>query len=191
MLETPRGSPYFLGMTPSLRRDTAIARLPLVAGVALAAAFFIQVPTAFAACGGQVLTSHNESAVALAQRCGTTVFDLKMANPQLNMNKPLSGVQVDIPSNKPKQYIPEAIDKGVPPASSVLGPVPHSHNPIRPMNYRPSTVGETSYIVRSGDTLSAIAGRNGVPLQHLMAANPGIEPRRLQVGDRLTIPVTD
>lgn len=188
MLETPRGSPYFLGMETSLRRDTAMVRLQLAAGAALAAAFFVQVPTAFAACGGQVLTSHNESAVALAQRCGTTVFDLKMANPQLNMNKPLSGVQVDIP--QPKQYIPEAIDKGAPPASSVLGPVPHSHVQIRPMNYRRST-DAGSYTIRSGDTLSAIAARNGVPLESLVAANPGIEPRMLQVGDRLTIPVVD
>lgn len=162
--------------------------LPLFAAAVTSGFVLFQAP-AFAACGGQVLTSYSESPVALAQRCGTTVQDLRMANPGLNLNKPLTGVQVDIPSNKPKRYIPEAIDKGAPPASSVLGPVPHSHAPIRPMAYRPGD--DASYTIRSGDTLGAIADRNGVALDNLIAANPGVDPRRLRVGGRLVIPAID
>ena len=44
------------------------------------------------------------------------------------------------------------------------------------------------YSVQSGDTLSQIAETYGIGLSQLMAANPGINPRRLQIGKRLTIP---
>jgi LysM repeat protein len=39
-----------------------------------------------------------------------------------------------------------------------------------------------------GDTLGKIAKRNGVTLSALKAANPGVEPTKLKVGQKLTIP---
>lgn len=45
-----------------------------------------------------------------------------------------------------------------------------------------------SYTIRAGDTLSAVAARCGVSLDALMAANPGIEPRRLAVGQAVALP---
>lgn len=45
-----------------------------------------------------------------------------------------------------------------------------------------------SYSVVQGDTLSGIAQRNGVTLDALLAANPGISPSALVVGTRLVIP---
>ena len=45
-----------------------------------------------------------------------------------------------------------------------------------------------TYVVKSGDTLDGIARRNGVTLAELEAANPGLEPRRLQVGQEIAIP---
>ena len=44
------------------------------------------------------------------------------------------------------------------------------------------------YRVAKGDTLARIAKRSGVPLSELVAANPGVDPRRLQVGQVLKIP---
>jgi LysM repeat protein len=46
-----------------------------------------------------------------------------------------------------------------------------------------------TYIVRQGDTLSGIAERFGVPLDDLIAANPGASPTALTVGTTLNIPV--
>lgn len=43
--------------------------------------------------------------------------------------------------------------------------------------------------VSSGETLSHIARRYGIPLRDLEAANPGLNPRRLQIGQRLTVPI--
>jgi membrane-bound lytic murein transglycosylase D len=43
--------------------------------------------------------------------------------------------------------------------------------------------------VVSGETFTHIARRYGVPLSELRAANPGVVPRRLQIGQRVTVPV--
>jgi hypothetical protein len=45
-----------------------------------------------------------------------------------------------------------------------------------------------TYIVKPGDTFSSIARRNGIPLEALQAANPGIPPSALSVGIKLVIP---
>jgi len=42
--------------------------------------------------------------------------------------------------------------------------------------------------VAKGDILARIARRSGVPLSELVTANPGVDPRRLQVGQVLKIP---
>jgi murein DD-endopeptidase MepM/ murein hydrolase activator NlpD len=44
------------------------------------------------------------------------------------------------------------------------------------------------YTVVAGDTLSSIAKRNGISLEALLAANPGISPTALSVGTKLVIP---
>lgn len=46
-----------------------------------------------------------------------------------------------------------------------------------------------TYTVRQGDTLSGIAARFNVPLDDLLAANPGVSPTALTVGMTLSIPV--
>jgi len=45
-----------------------------------------------------------------------------------------------------------------------------------------------TYAVRHGDTLDAIAKRNGVSVSTLMAANAGVSPRRLKIGSQICIP---
>jgi LysM repeat protein len=45
-----------------------------------------------------------------------------------------------------------------------------------------------TYAVVKGDTLSSIAQRNGVSLEALLAANPGVSPTTLSVGTKLIIP---
>ncbi|HEY5271580.1 MAG TPA: LysM peptidoglycan-binding domain-containing protein [Anaerolineales bacterium] len=45
-----------------------------------------------------------------------------------------------------------------------------------------------TYTVVQGDTLNGIAGRYGVTLEALLAANPGLQPAALSVGTTLIIP---
>jgi tetratricopeptide (TPR) repeat protein len=47
-----------------------------------------------------------------------------------------------------------------------------------------------SHTVKSGETPTAIAKKYGVPLESLLAANPRLEPRRMRVGQVLSVPGT-
>lgn len=50
------------------------------------------------------------------------------------------------------------------------------------------TQADGSYVVKSGDGLAKIAKSLGVSLQALEAANPGVDSRKLKVGQKLNVP---
>ena len=49
-----------------------------------------------------------------------------------------------------------------------------------------TTVG--SYTIQPGDNFAKIAEQYGVSLQALLDANPGVDPRRLQIGQSIVLP---
>jgi LysM repeat protein len=51
-----------------------------------------------------------------------------------------------------------------------------------------TAVGAGTYTVQRGDTLSAIATTYGTTVQAIVAANPGLNPSVLQVGQQLVLP---
>lgn len=51
---------------------------------------------------------------------------------------------------------------------------------------RPKTTAKT-YVVKSGDTLVSIAHRTGVPVVHLLALNPEVDPQILIAGQTLKL----
>jgi LysM repeat protein len=46
------------------------------------------------------------------------------------------------------------------------------------------------YVIAKGDTLGAIARRNSISFKTLMDANPGVNPRKLKIGQKLQIPAS-
>jgi LysM repeat protein len=48
----------------------------------------------------------------------------------------------------------------------------------------------TEYVVVKGDSFAKIAKKNGVSVKAIEAANPGIEPTKLKVGQKLSIPAS-
>lgn len=46
----------------------------------------------------------------------------------------------------------------------------------------------TTYAIEAGDTLNKVAGDLGVDLQALLDANPGVDPRRLRIGQEIKVP---
>jgi LysM repeat protein len=50
----------------------------------------------------------------------------------------------------------------------------------------PKTTAKT-YVVKGGDTLVAIAHRTGVPVVHLLALNPEVDPQILIAGETLKL----
>ena len=46
----------------------------------------------------------------------------------------------------------------------------------------------TEYKIAKGDTLSGIASRNGVTISAIQQANPGLDPRKLKIGQTIKVP---
>lgn len=67
------------------------------------------------------------------------------------------------------------------PADSLRGETPSTLPDVQPQPVR-------THQVQSGETPYSIARKYGVKLDTLMAANPGLNPKRMQVGQRLNIP---
>jgi len=45
-----------------------------------------------------------------------------------------------------------------------------------------------AYTIKSGDTFARLSGRFGVPVRAIEEANPGVDPRRLRIGQKVFIP---
>jgi LysM repeat protein len=75
---------------------------------------------------------------------------------------------------------------GAPGAPMAAPPIQPTPIPATPPP-APET-GTREYAIASGDTLGAIARKNGVSLKALMDANAGVNPRKLHVGQKIQIP---
>jgi LysM repeat protein len=53
-----------------------------------------------------------------------------------------------------------------------------------------STSGRKQHKVESGESPSSIARRYGVPVNSLLQANPGLDPRRMRIGQVLNLPAS-
>src|SRR5438105_2091609 len=70
--------------------------------------------------------------------------------------------------------------------SSLPSTAPSNLPPVVDIN--PTTAAPTDYPIVAGDSYSKIATKFHVSVSALMAANPGVEPTRLQVGKKIKIP---
>ena len=73
----------------------------------------------------------------------------------------------------------------------VTQPLPPVQPPVQPpvaAPVAPPAATGTEYVIASGDTLGAIAHRNGLSLKALLEANPGVNPKKLKVGQKVQIP---
>ena len=85
-----------------------------------------------------------------------------------------------------------AIDTNVPPPMVVASnavPVPPPVVPpvVVPPTEPPAAAG-AEYTIVTGDTLAKIAKKNGVTVKAIETANPGVDPKKLKPGKKLTIP---
>ncbi len=88
---------------------------------------------------------------------------------------------------------PPAVDTNVPPP--MPPPVAPSNTVVAPPPLPPVTPDVaagpgTDYVVVQGDTLAKIAKAHGVTVKALEAANPGVDPKKLKIKQKLTIPAS-
>ena len=110
-------------------------------------------------CGASYRVVRGDTMTAIARRCGSSVAAIARASGVANPNRILVGQRLVIPGH----------------ADAV-----RSH--VRP---RPSAA---SYAMARGDTLFSLARWANVSLASLMAVNPGIDPHRIEIGDRVRLP---
>ena len=118
-----------------------------------------------ARCPGQVGVAYGQTLGSIAQSCGTNIEALKQVNPGLNEQTLQNGTFLNVP--RPALPTPPVEFRG---------------------NQRIVQPARRPYIIRAGDTLSAIAQGFGVSVPELQEVNPGLQPDRLRIGQPLHIP---
>ena len=120
-----------------------------------------------------VLAIHGIGLLALLmQGCKKEPEQTPVADQTTNAN-PVEAVAPPVPP----------VDTNPPPAMTPTNPAP-----VAVDNSTPAAPQPTEYKVVQGDTFSTIAKKFHVSLNALMAANPGAEPTKLQIGQALHIP---
>ncbi|MFM8733122.1 MAG: LysM peptidoglycan-binding domain-containing protein [Phycisphaerales bacterium] len=97
-----------------------------------------------------------------------------------------AGSTANASPTSPKPVVPTG-------TTTATGPVPTNFDPrtVVADPAMPATAGSRSYVIKSGDTLEAIARAqlgDGQKWRQLASANPGINPNNLKVGQSITIP---
>lgn len=98
-----------------------------------------------------------------------------------------------VPQEEIERLNPEVIRGITPPGRRTVLRVPPGTGAAFEENYAKIPPSErvtfVEHRVARGETLSHIARRYGVRLDDLRAANPRVQPRRLQIGQRITVPI--
>jgi len=129
-----------------------------------------------------------DTLAGIAARFNLSLDDLLAANPgldpaQLGVGDAVrlpEGVDANAPTPSPESET-EATPTEEPPPPEPTSTPPPAPSPT------PSSLGQT-YTVQSGDIPETIAARFGITTEALLAANPGVNPNNLQVGQVLIIP---
>jgi LysM repeat protein len=97
------------------------------------------------------------------------------------------------PTNHPVAQTPQSQPQAEPvrsaPVVQTQAPLSHAQaqNPGTLPRVSPRT-GTRTYTVQAGDTMAAISRKFNVKLDSLVAANPGVDARRLRTGQTVNIP---
>ena len=103
-----------------------------------------------------------ETIYGIAKANNTTVDAIKKANPNLDINKVISGQKINLPVSAAKT---DTFQK----TTSVQA--------------KPN-----SYTIKKGDTLEKVAQQYFIPIEDLKAANKGVNPSKLSIGQNIKIP---
>jgi LysM repeat protein len=93
------------------------------------------------------------------------------------------------PATAPNPIVaPLSANAGSPPPVHIASPPPGGSSQNHPVHSTPTKPILGTHTVAAGETAVRVARRYGITLDALLAANPGLEPRRMHVGQVLNIP---
>lgn len=138
-----------------------------------------------------------DTLAGIASQFGVSLDDLRTANPGINASALTVGATVKLPSgtaaatppappptNTPA---PPPADTPVPPPADTPAPPPVD-TPAPPAATPTAAAAGQTYTVQAGDIPVTIAQKFGITVEALLAANPGLDPRDMHVGDVVNIP---
>lgn len=147
------------------------------------ALFLAPVPAqAGGACGGTYIVDSGDTLSSIASKCGTTVSAITTANP--GVADPLkAGQSLKLPSGTNTGSVTSSIVSTDSTGSTT------TYVDYTPTYYTTPTYNNGTYVVRYGDTFSAIASRFGLSTYELWGANPQVwNINYLYAGQVLYIP---
>ncbi len=135
-----------------------------------------------------------DTLAGIASQFGVSLGDLRAANPGINASALSVGATVKLPSGTSAATTPSA-----PPPTDTPAPPPPANTPVPPPAGTPTPAppaatptaasgGQQKYTVQAGDIPVTIAQKFGITVEALLAANPGLDPRNMHVGDVVIIP---
>ena len=98
-------------------------------------------------------------------------------------NAVASNAPQTLAQNPPLASAPQPMSTSAPVVQPQPVPVPIPA-PVAPV----ASTESREYTIAKGDTLGALAKKNGISLKTLLAANPGVDPKKLKVGQKVQIP---
>ena len=142
--------------------------------------------------GSTYVIKSGDTLAAIASRFGVSIDDLETVNPGINAQNLHAGDSLRLPSGtaaQPTAAAPTAApptQAPAPAATNTPAPPPPTEAPAAPT--ATPAQGATTYTVQAGDIPVTIAQKFGITVEELLAANPGLDPRNMHVGDVINIP---
>ena len=147
--------------------------------------------------GSSYTVKEGDTLAGIAGRFGVSLEDLLAANPSLDASRLSIGQAVKLPPSEapPAAATPAAASTQTaatePPATATAvetpTEAPPTSTPPPAATNTPASLGQT-YTVVEGDIPVTIAEKFGITVEALMAANPGVDPTALYIGQVLIIP---
>jgi LysM repeat protein len=136
--------------------------------------------------GGSTYTIKSGDTLAtVAARFGFTIEEIVAENPDVDPRALSVGQVIRLP--KLSGTPPPAPTEDPDPEATATAESPAEDTPVPEATSTPASLGQT-YVVEAGDIPETIAAKFGITTEALLAANPGIDPRGLQIGQVLIIP---
>ena len=149
-----------------------MSRVKLIVGVALSCAAGVLIWTLIGGCNRSGAPAPNEAAAVYPTPAAGGGGDFIPGE--------------SLPEQAQSRYVAEGGPAVVPPAGVALPTAPADKAPPAPAKSASAPSAEV-YLVKKGDTLTAISRQLGVPVKTLMEANAISDPRKLSIGQKLTV----